>query len=241
MNLRKLYFSLILKAKTENGEPKSLRDSKSGFEIHHAIPKSWGASDHPDNLIYFTLKQHFVAHHILARLCGGGMWDAYHLMSHTGRYKVTARQFETARENRAKRMSEIMKGRSFNRGYKHTEEAKRNMSEAQKGRVFTDEWKQKLSDALKGNQNNVGRVTPDEVREKIRQSNLGQKRSEETRAKLSEAHSKRVHSEESKIKRSIAMKGRKQNTVACVHCGKMCAPQLLNRWHNDNCKEKAAD
>lgn len=32
--------------------------------------------------------------------------------------------------------------------------------------------------------------------------------------------------------------GKKQPTATCPHCGKTFGTNVINRWHNDNCKKK---
>lgn len=66
--LRRLYISLVNKAQSENGLPYSKFDTKTDYEIHHITPLSWGASDHPLNLVRFTYRQHYIAHLLLSHL-----------------------------------------------------------------------------------------------------------------------------------------------------------------------------
>lgn len=70
MNLRKLYFSLMEKAIAENGKPSSISDTRNGYENHHATPLTWGGSDHADNLVRLTYRQHYIAHLLLSRIMG---------------------------------------------------------------------------------------------------------------------------------------------------------------------------
>tara|TARA_R110000868_G_scaffold223992_1_gene475845 strand:- start:324 stop:788 length:465 start_codon:yes stop_codon:yes gene_type:complete len=43
-------------------------------------------------------------------------------------------------------------------------------------------------------------------------------------------------SEESNNKRSIALLGRPKPKTECPHCNRMIANNMLDRYHNDNCK-----
>jgi hypothetical protein len=51
------------------------------YETHHIVPRSFGGSNEPDNLIRLTAEDHFFAHLLLARIYGGVMWSALFLMS----------------------------------------------------------------------------------------------------------------------------------------------------------------
>jgi hypothetical protein len=51
------------------------------FEVHHIVPKAFGGSNEPDNLIKLTPSDHFFAHVLLAKIYGGPMWPAVFLMS----------------------------------------------------------------------------------------------------------------------------------------------------------------
>lgn len=216
MNLRKLYIALVNKAQAENGLPHSVKDKISGYEIHHIFPRSWGASDHPDNLVRFTLKQHYVAHHILARWLGGGMWDAFHLMSHCGRYKVTCRNFETIRMNASERMKGNDFGK-FNKGKKLTTEHRKKLSEWQFGKVVSEETKQRIREAL------LGRQLSEETKKKMSQSrmglNTGSKRSEESKQLMRE-------------------KALNRAKMQCPHCKLVHTVNVIKRYHLDKCKHK---
>lgn len=99
----------------------------SGYtEKHHICPKSKhmfpeykSFKQHPWNCVMLTARQHFVAHWILARAFGGGMWNAFKMMSKCRtasqeRYAIkTSRVYEEIRKNMAvseetrKKLSEI--------------------------------------------------------------------------------------------------------------------------------------
>lgn len=101
-------------------------------------------------------------------------------------------------EETKKRMSERMKGNTWNKGRKLSEEHKKKISESGKGKTpwnkgmpgtwlgrhHSEESKKKMSEARKGK-----KLTPftEEHRKKISEAMKGKKLSEEHRAKLSEA------------------------------------------------------
>ncbi len=98
MNHTKTYDALILKAKNRN----SLKYHKEHqdyiyLETHHIKPKCMGGDNEYENLVNLTAKEHFVAHHLLAKIYGGKLWRAFHLMCHMKRdnrkYKVTSRHY----------------------------------------------------------------------------------------------------------------------------------------------------
>lgn len=54
----------------------------SGYtEKHHIIPRSLGGDNSKENLIKLSAQDHYFAHELLAKIHGGGMWQALLLMS----------------------------------------------------------------------------------------------------------------------------------------------------------------
>ena len=102
------------------------------------------------------------------------------------------------------------------KGYHHTEEAKKRISETHKGRHVSEETKKKLSDYFKG------KPCSEETKRKISEATKGRvpwakgkHMSEEQKRKLSEAHKGKKlgpRSEETKRKISEANKGKKRTT-----------------------------
>lgn len=58
-----LYYDRIINNAWKREEPEA-----SNREIHHVIPKSLGGSDEPSNLVALTLREHCVAHKLLAKI-----------------------------------------------------------------------------------------------------------------------------------------------------------------------------
>lgn len=84
MNYARLYNSIISRAIKLRGHPLKQHSYKSGFEIHHIKPVSFfpNGRKNPDahqqgNLVYLTLREHFMAHWLLARMYGGKMSLAF--------------------------------------------------------------------------------------------------------------------------------------------------------------------
>jgi len=106
-------------------------------------------------------------------------------------------------------------------GYKHTEEHKKYMSELQKGKVLTEEHKA----AMRKPKSEAGRLAIREAQEKLRAS--GYKPSEESNKRRSETLKGRPSPVKDKI----------YPVVSCSVCGKYVAVNMVNRWHEQNCKE----
>lgn len=64
----------------------------------------------------------------------------------------------------------------------------------------------------------------------------GKKHTEQTKLKIAAKKLGRTQTAESNGKRSAALKGRKQPTTQCTHCGKEGSVSQIARWHNSNCK-----
>lgn len=60
----KTYFKII-----ENSAKKDFSDTKERLEKHHIIPRSMGGTDNDDNLVFLTLREHYVVHWLLTKMC----------------------------------------------------------------------------------------------------------------------------------------------------------------------------
>jgi hypothetical protein len=60
MNYQLIYTQLINRGKT--------RELTGYKECHHIIPKCIGGNDNPDNLVYLTAREHFIAHKLLCEI-----------------------------------------------------------------------------------------------------------------------------------------------------------------------------
>lgn len=131
----------------------------SGYvERHHIIPKSLGGTDDEDNIAILSGREHFVAHLLLAKIYGGGMWYALLMMCSSKRgYSVNSHSYELARKYSALAKT----------GTKHSEETKRKqrlaqlirmsnpdniakLSNTHKGKKLSDYHKSRVGDALRG-------------------------------------------------------------------------------------------
>lgn len=121
-------------------------------------------------------------------------------------------------------------------GFKHSEETIRFLSESQKGKVFSEEHKS----AMRKPKSESGRAAIALARKTTQY-----RPSEETKRLLSVALKGRPSpmkgrsaSAETKAKQSAATKGVPKSKEPCSVCGMMCAPNVLHRWHMDNCRSK---
>ena len=117
MNYKRIYDQMIKFAqRRDRPDGYSKKYRLYGHDIHHIIPKSLGGTDDAENLVYLTYKEHYVAHHLLAKYAGDKMRYAFFQMSHnTKKYKATSSQ-----------MSDARKLKSLT---KFTEESRKKMSE----------------------------------------------------------------------------------------------------------------
>lgn len=126
-------------------------------------------------------------------------------------------------------------GEGIPKGYKFSEETKRNMSLSHIGSKRTEETKKKMSasSAWRGHTY----VTP---------GFNGHKHTEESRKKMSVARKGSKQSPDHIAKRFASlvnnpnykppMLGKKHPRDTCPHCGKEGAKPGIIRWHYDNCK-----
>lgn len=231
MDYKAIYDGLIEKAKT--------RENLKGYvEKHHIVPRCLGGFNDPENLVFLTAREHFVAHCLLYKFCEGSdkykMGCALHWMcySSTGPNRgLTDRQFEIAR----KCNSEENKNKTF------TEEHRRKMSEGRihikgenhprYGMKHTEKTKQRLSEQKKGeNHPSYGKKRGDETRQKMRQNHRNQK------GEKNHNYGKRL-CEETRQKMREAKRG-KQEQVTCPHCDKVGGLSAMKKWHFDNCRCK---
>ena len=65
----RIYFQIIDRAKSRNITGRRSAKKLLGYsEKHHIVPRCIGGSDHKDNLIYLTAREHFVCHWLLVKM-----------------------------------------------------------------------------------------------------------------------------------------------------------------------------
>lgn len=82
----------------------------------------------------------------------------------------------------------LCRGGKAPKGFKHSEETRKQISNSKLGHNVSDETRNKISCSLKGYDSPMkGKHLSKEAKEKIREFNLGKQHSEETKLKLSES------------------------------------------------------
>ncbi|ELI5583681.1 hypothetical protein MLN87_07350 [Escherichia coli] len=258
MYLLGLYSNLIGAAIERNGQPKfsygSRKNPKPGYEIHHITPKSKGGVNKPRNLVYLTPREHFTAHHILARIYGGGMRVAFWRMTTTIKYlgenrSPTSRNYQTARalvcdfmknrvvsdETKAK-LSAAMKGRvSPNKGKKLSQNQRYLLAKLRLGVPLSEEAKRKVSDAMKGR-----KKTPEHIA-KVAEANRGRKHTPEELMKMSLSHMGQQAWNKGKPHTEAHLENLRAVhcvQVTCPYCGKSGGASAMKRWHFEHCKHR---
>ncbi len=190
----KWYFSLCNSARG--------RVRSEGMERHHVIPKSLGGSNQEDNLVYFTYREHFLAHWILTKITKGKL-----------RTKMLAALW--AMTWVSKTNTRIVAGWQYAIARAVVPELCRATGKAGKGRVMSEEHKLKIKKALTGkpksesHKNKLRAYSPSkEHREAISKKLKGRTYSDEVLAKMKKASQGRTHTDETKAKLSAALKGR---------------------------------
>lgn len=113
----------------------------------------------------------------------------------------------------------ILKGRE---GYHHSEETKAKIALSLTGKKHSEETKLKIGNG------NKGKIVSKETRLKLSKSKSGDKH----------PNWNKHFSEETKQKMSFSAKGKAKKRINCIYCGKSCTHSTVNRWHNENCKQK---
>jgi ribosomal protein S13 len=221
MNYQNIYNNLVEKAKT--------RTELHGYkEKHHILPRSLGGLDSPENLVLFTAREHFIAHLLLAKIYGGGMWHAAHMMSNMKRY--TNRKYENIKIEHAKRISSFMTGKivSDDTKEKQKKTLKRLKQEREEaglphwlaGIPKTEEHKEAYRQSRL---NGVGWVCPESRKEQLRKTMVG-----EGNHMWGKTHSENA--------RKVISEANRQKLV-CPHCETEGGIAIMKRWHFDNCKQ----
>ncbi len=96
MNYQKVYDKII----------KHFRSQTLGDDIyiekHHIVPRSFGGSDDPSNLVALTARAHFICHLLLVKMHTGEkrqkMAYALYMLANVGKHKATSRQYSMSRQ-----------------------------------------------------------------------------------------------------------------------------------------------
>ena len=199
----KHYAALIAKAQS--------RPKPSGYvERHHVVPRSLGGSDAPDNLVWLTAREHFVAHVLLAKMHGGSQWYAVMMFAAGEKRTVNSRLYEAAKKHHAVWMAENYSGRKLPETHRAAISLGMKGNTNTKGSTLSEEHRASISSALKGNLNTLGHRHSTETKTLMSLTRSGDKhyyfgksRSDETKAKISKAltgKTRPARTEETKVR-----------------------------------------
>lgn len=189
------------------------RQPSSGYvERHHIYPRSMfpQKANDADNIIALTAREHFIAHWMLHKAFGGQMSQAFaYMQAQSDDHQRYWRLNSTSYAQLREAFSKAMSVAKM--GKPNSEETKRKMSAAKTGVALSEQHRMAIGAG------NTGRIVTDETRQRISEAKKGKALppfSDEHRAKLSVPKAKAV----------------------CRCCGKEVAINMIDRWHNDNCK-----
>lgn len=207
----------------------------SGYsERHHILPKSLFPQfkNNSWNIIRLTARQHFIAHWMLAKAFGEGMWIALYMMTTCDEngnrnYMVSSNLYGTLKVKRAEILSEKWSGES-NPMYgssrfgdknpmhnkSHSEETRKKISEKAKKRFENPEYRLKVT----GENNGMyGKTHSDEFKKNMSERvsgknhhNYNKPMADNVKEALIKANSGIKRSDEFKNKISNALKGKKK-------------------------------
>jgi hypothetical protein len=97
------------------------RNDLEKFERHHIIPKSLGGDNSTANIVKLSIREHFVCHKLLVKMCQGvdrkKMWFALYRLSN--RHKITSgRLYEQSKLKVRKYLSEIHSGKVISESHR---------------------------------------------------------------------------------------------------------------------------
>lgn len=106
MDYQSLYNKIVSHRKS-NPNP-----SQDASEKHHIVPKCMGGDNSPDNLVFLTPREHFVAHRLLAKIHPDiyGISLAYFLMHKRDGVKFTSKSYQKSRKDMLENHKEFWTG-----------------------------------------------------------------------------------------------------------------------------------
>ena len=252
MNYKKHYDLLMNRAKN--------RIIEGYVEKHHIVPRCLSGSDSVENIAILTPEEHFLAHQLLVKLYPGNrdlIYAAQLMTVHHSTNRVNNKLFGWLRKQCALAMSlQTKKWLSENQhpkgflGKKHTTESKvkvvaplLKLAEEKRIKIFSynldgtfyKEYNSiiECADDLKTSPSNVkytadgkfGHCRSKQLRYTYKESISSYKRKPTKTYERTDLHKK-------------AASDRFMRVSTCPHCGLTARTSNIDRWHNDNCKEK---
>lgn len=216
MNHQRQYNLLVAKAKARDVVPPII-------EKHHILPKCMGGTNAKENIVLFTPKEHYVAHHLLWKIhkttkMHYAFWLMVNKTSTDSRrvYRITSRVYEKAKIQHGINVSKLQKGR------KRSEESRKKSSIALKGKPCWAAGKTGIHST--------------EGLENIRKARTGKKDSDETKRKKSQSHTGITRGPSPLKGRSMPIGS--EWLVICPYCNKSGVKWNMERYHFENCKIK---
>ena len=226
------YFNIV------GTRPQRVKGNEEYFESHHIMPKSMGGSNLKKNKILLTVKEHFLVHWLLTKMCV----DTVHKQKMLFAFSCMLRKNSTHQRIYTSGQYTILKDAARKKRTVICSDATR-----EKHRLcmidfkHSEETKLKLSRDRLGDKNPMfGRKYTDEQRVNLSTVRMGHIVSEHTRNAISDSLSGRSLSEEHRISISNAQRGKPKgpaSLVVCPHCDKSGGINAMGRWHFDNCKQ----
>ena len=223
MEYQKIYDRLIKRAQNEN------RKKRNGtyYEQHHIIPRCIGGSDDFENLVLLTAREHFLAHKILCEIQPDNLhlFNAYWMMcnmksnTQERNYNIGNRDYERLKLQFSSFISN--KNMGENNPAKRPE-VRKKISQALMGHVaWNDGLTKETNDsvaAMAVKQKNIKRwnagLTKDDPRVLEQSKNSSKARTGKARGKYNVQYAK------------------------CMYCDYVNTISVINRSHNDKCKNK---
>lgn len=181
----KTYFKLISKARVRLVPDRSKQGRKLAyFEEHHIIPKALGGRDEAENFVYFTAREHFIAHLLLPKMTEG---SAHAKMKFAlSKMLMIPKKMQGLRYIPTGRTFEISK-RASAEAHRGNKEISTKISVARSGKLASKETRKILSQAQKLSWGNGGRAMSEQHKMSISLCHKGIAKSEDTCLKMKEA------------------------------------------------------
>lgn len=158
-----------------------VRELRGYRERHHILPRCMGGNDSPDNLVFLTAEEHYVAHQLLVKInphVPGLAWAAVKMAQQCTGNKAYA----WLRLRHAANAAEQLRGNKRTLGYRHSAETKARIAEAIRRRGISAEVRAKMAASATGKKRTA------EQRARMSMAQRGKKmppRTDEHRARLS--------------------------------------------------------
>lgn len=238
----KLYYIIINHA---------LQHPYDGYvEKHHIIPKSLHGTNHHDNIVLLSARQHYICHHLLTKMVIGNakykMIEAFAIFSNNTQRQLsfTSRQVESIREANSVAASIRNKG---NQNWKKrppasSEYCKLKSLDSQQRKWINDGITERFTQNYQyyiDNGYSYGRLPlSEEWRNNIsiNSPSKGTTRSQSFKDNIREKNTGRKFTQEHKQNLKLSSKTRPR--VTCEHCGLQMITANYTKWHGDKCKKK---